>query len=74
MSALLLQAGRDTLVDVLAAPPYLGAPPGIIAALHTWSQTLGLPPHLHCLVTGGGSLPRDSGARCGTSLCCRPGW
>ena len=28
--------------------------PGIIATLHTWSQTLLLHPHLHCLVTGGG--------------------
>ena len=33
---------------------YLGAQPGLIAALHTWSQTLVLHPHVHCLVTGGG--------------------
>jgi hypothetical protein len=26
----------------------------MIAALHTWGQTLMLHPHLHCLVTGGG--------------------
>jgi hypothetical protein len=26
----------------------------MIAALHTWGQTLVLHPHLHCLVTGGG--------------------
>jgi putative transposase/transposase-like zinc-binding protein len=54
MSTLLFQAVRDTLVDLLADPKYLGAQPGIIAALHTWSQTLVLHPHLHCLVTGGG--------------------
>jgi hypothetical protein len=48
-----LQAVRDTLYDLLAAPKYLGAQPGIIAALHTWSQTLVLHPHVHCLVTGG---------------------
>ena len=47
MSALLFQAGRDTLVDLLADPQYLGAQPGIIAALHTWSQTLVLHPHIH---------------------------
>ena len=58
MTTLLLQAGRDTLGSVLADPKYLGAPPGILAALHTWSQTLVLHPHLHCLVTGGG-LPPD---------------
>src|SRR5262249_46355051 len=28
--------------------------PGILAALHTWSQTLVRHPHVHCLVTGGG--------------------
>ena len=26
----------------------------MLAALHTWGQTLVLHPHLHCLVTGGG--------------------
>src|SRR5262249_3120887 len=57
MSALLFQAARDTLVDLLADPKYLGAQPGILAALHTWSQTLVLPPHVHCLVTGGGLTP-----------------
>jgi hypothetical protein len=57
MSALLLQAARDTLVDLLADPQYLGAQPGILAALHTWSQTLVLHPHVHCLVTGGGLTP-----------------
>ena len=54
MSTLLFQAARDTLVELLADPKYLGAQPGIIAALHTWSQTLVLHPHVHCLVTGGG--------------------
>jgi hypothetical protein len=54
MTFLLFQAVRDTLGLLLAAPKYLGAQPGIIAALHTWSQTLLLHPHLHCLVTGGG--------------------
>jgi putative transposase/transposase-like zinc-binding protein len=32
----------------------LGATPGTIAVLHTWSQTLGFHPHVHCIVTGGG--------------------
>jgi hypothetical protein len=39
---------------LLTDPKYLGAQPGIIAALHTWSQTLVLHPHGHGLVTGGG--------------------
>src|SRR5438067_11410093 len=54
MTTLLLQAVRDTLGTLLADPKYLGAQLGIIAALHTWSQTLVLHPHMHCLVTGGG--------------------
>jgi putative transposase/transposase-like zinc-binding protein len=57
MTTLLFQAVRDTLGTLLADPKYLGAQPGIIAALHTWSQTLGLHPHVHCLVTGGGLTP-----------------
>jgi hypothetical protein len=57
MSGLLCQVVRDTLGTLLADPTYLGAQPGIIAALHTWSQTLVLHPHLHCLVTGGGRTP-----------------
>jgi hypothetical protein len=57
MTTLLFQAVRDTLVTLLADPKYLGAQPGILAALHTWSQTLVLHPHVHCLVTGGGLTP-----------------
>src|SRR5262245_22387194 len=57
MTTLVFQAVRDTLYALLADPKYLGAQPGIIAALHTWSQTLVLHPHVHCLVTGGGLTP-----------------
>jgi len=57
MTTLLFQAVRDTLCTLLADPKYLGAQPGILAALHTWSQTLVLHPHVHCLVTGGGWTP-----------------
>jgi hypothetical protein len=57
MTTLLFQAVRDTLVELLADPKYLGAQPGMLAALHTWSQTLVLHPHVHCLVTGGGLTP-----------------
>jgi hypothetical protein len=54
MTQLLFASVHDTLVELLGEPKYLGAKPGIIATLHTWSQTLILHPHLHCLVTGGG--------------------
>src|SRR4029450_1238120 len=54
MTTLVFQAVHDTLRTLLADPKYLGAQPGIITALHTWSQTLVLHPHVHGLVTGGG--------------------
>ena len=57
MTALLFQTVRDTFWTLLADSQYLGAQPGIMAALHTWSQTLGLHPHLPGLVTGGGLTP-----------------
>jgi hypothetical protein len=57
MTTWLLQAVRDTLGTFLADPTYLGAQPGLLAALHPWSQTLVLHPHVHCLVTGGGLTP-----------------
>jgi Putative transposase len=31
-----------------------GLQPGMICILHTWGQTLGLHPHLHCIVPGAG--------------------
>jgi hypothetical protein len=57
MRTLRLQAARDTFVALLADAKYLGAPPGLMAALHPWSQPLGLHPHLPCWVTGGGLTP-----------------
>jgi hypothetical protein len=54
MTTLLLATGHETLVELLGDAKYLGARPGIIAARHTWRQTLVLHPHLHGLVTGGG--------------------
>jgi len=54
MTRLLCTSVHETLVELLGDPKYLGAQPGIIATLHTWSQTLLLHPHIHGLVTGGG--------------------
>lgn len=54
MSQLLFASVHETLLELLGDAKYLGAKPGIIATLHTWSQTLLLHPHIHCLVTGGG--------------------
>ena len=54
MTNLLFAPVHETLAELLGDVQYLGACPGIMAALQTWSQTLVLHPHLHCLVTGGG--------------------
>jgi hypothetical protein len=50
--ALLFRAALETLHDVCRRR--LGAVPGTIAVLHTWTQTLAFHPHIHCIVTGGG--------------------
>jgi Putative transposase/Transposase zinc-binding domain len=54
MTTRLFASVRDTVLELLNDEHYLGAMPGILATLHTWSQTLRLHPHLHALVTGGG--------------------
>ena len=40
MPQLLFASVHDTLLELLGDAKYLGARPGIIATLHTWSQTL----------------------------------
>jgi hypothetical protein len=50
--ALLFEAALEALHDVCRRR--LGALPGTIAVLHTWTQTLLFHPHVHCIVTGGG--------------------
>lgn len=54
MTNILFTAVRDTLFEFFNDPRHVGGKPGIIATLHTWSQTLILHGHIHCLVTDGG--------------------
>lgn len=65
---ILFAAASQTLVEIAADPVHLGAQIGITAVLHTWGQTLGYHPHLHCIVPGGGI-----GAE-GDWVSCRPGF
>jgi hypothetical protein len=58
----LFRAGVESLRELLADPKYLGALPGMLAALHTWDQTLLIHPHLHVMVTAGGL--DDEGSWC----------
>jgi hypothetical protein len=48
----LFATAMETVSEV--ARSRLGATPGAIAVLHTWTQTLRFHPHVHCIVTGGG--------------------
>ena len=54
LTELFFTSVRETLQTLLGDPKWLGAQPGILAALHTWGRTLALHPHVHCLVSGGG--------------------
>lgn len=51
---LLLASVRETLLELLRDPKWLGAVPGMILVLHTGGRNLGIHPHVHVLVTAGG--------------------
>lgn len=54
MYDLLFQAAWHTIKTLSADPKWLGAKSAATMVLHTWSQTLGLHPHVHCIVPNGG--------------------
>ncbi len=54
MAKLLFGAVRETLMELLRDPRYLGAQPAFLAALHTWSRSLALHAHVHVLAAEGG--------------------
>lgn len=68
---LLFRAVRETLDQLLGDERYLGAVAAMLAALHTWSQTLAEHPHLHVLVTAGG-LGTDGRWRLARKSCLLP--
>jgi hypothetical protein len=51
---LLMTAAAAALLTLTADPRYLGARPGLLAVLHTWTRALLYHPHVHVLVTAGG--------------------
>lgn len=55
---LLHKAAAQSLLELSQDPKFLGATPGIIQVLHTWSQDLSYHPHIHCIISGGG-LTKD---------------
>ena len=54
MYNLLFDASWKSIQTFANDPKYLGATTGMTAVLHTWSQNIGLHPHLHCIIPGGG--------------------
>jgi hypothetical protein len=52
--ALLFDKVKETLLSAASERKYFGAAIGFFAVLHTWGQRLGIHPHLHCVVPGGG--------------------
>jgi hypothetical protein len=58
--SILFRAASETLLEVAADPRHLGASLGLLAILHTWTQTLLHHPHIHCIVPGGGLSPDRS--------------
>ena len=67
----LFTAAKDSLLTLLADPQFLGAEPGLLGALHTWSQALAAHPHCHFIVTSGG-LASDGSWRTAKKQCLLP--
>jgi hypothetical protein len=56
---LLMTAAAGALLKLTADVRYLGARPGVLAVLHTWTRALLYHPHVHMLVTAGGLRGSD---------------
>lgn len=63
----LFRTVAQSLLDIARDPKRLGAELGILAVLHTWSQTLHHHPHIHCLIPAGGLAPEGN-----QWVACRP--
>ena len=55
--SLLFRTTADTLLEISGDAKHLGAKIGFLAILHSWGSNLGLHPHLHVIVPGGGLSP-----------------
>ncbi len=54
MYTLFMKTVAGAVIDLTRDRKYLGATPGILMVLHTWTSQMHYHPHLHLLVTGGG--------------------
>lgn len=51
---LMMKSAANALLKLAADPRFLGARPGMLAVLHTWTRAMLYHPHVHMLVTAGG--------------------
>ena len=56
--SLLHHSAGKAIVELAEDPEYLGATPGVLQVLHTWSQEMNFHPHIHAVISGGG-LTKD---------------
>jgi hypothetical protein len=54
---ILMSCAAQALSKLLADPRWLGARPGMLAVLHSWTRAMLFHPHAHFLVTAGGLSP-----------------
>jgi DNA-directed RNA polymerase subunit RPC12/RpoP len=52
--ALLMKVAAGAVADLCRDPKHLGATPGLLAVLHTWTGRMDYHPHVHLLATAGG--------------------
>ena len=57
MYGLLMKVSAEAVKELCAKKRHLGALPGILSVLHTWTGELRFHPHVHMLITGGGITP-----------------
>lgn len=51
---IILKSAAEVVLELTRDKKYLGARPGIVEMLHTWTQVAAYHPHVHMIVTGGG--------------------
>ncbi len=51
---LLFQAAKDSMMEFISDPKYLGAEPGMMGCFHSWGRDQNIHPHAHFLLTAGG--------------------
>ena len=55
--SILFRCSAQAVLELCEDPKYLGAKPGIISVLHTWTQDLQLHYHVHMICSAGGITP-----------------